>query len=220
MTDAVETKEERSCTSCEGQLEEQDRFCTSCGFQVLAEGDTPAGEGATSCSMCGAVGTLTEGSCGRCGSPYESPVPFLLEQDDEDEEEEDDDEDKEDGDGEEGDDDKRKMLLDKSKKGPACEEWATAHRLDPALEARVVRHLTSELHEQAAIDALATHVVWGERDHDRTITNHLHEAENPPIWVPDSYKDDWAKVMNLGRPKTMMAAVHAFKGIVGSHLQA
>lgn len=219
MTDSEKQQEERACTSCEGKLEEQDRFCTSCGFQVLAEGETFSSAGDATCSMCGASGTLSEGSCGRCGSSYESPKPFLLEADDEDEKDDDDDEDDDEKDGDGDDESERKVLTDKSKKGPACEEWATAHRIDPALEARIVSHLASGLTEQAAIDALATHVVWGERDVDRPITNHLHEAENPPIWVPESYKDDWAKVMSLGRPKTMMAAVHTFKGLIGSHLQ-
>ena len=214
MSDSTKTTDdgviqESRCSACTALVEEDQKFCTGCGAQF----EGTAGEESTEvveCVGCGLQGIAEDTEdCPRCG---EGLVQEAKSDDDEDE---DDDPDADPDDDEEGDDDgddKKKVLLDKGKKKNEA-------ILSPVDEARVLMDIATALHEEGnerGLKQLAAHTVWGERNEDQDIDDHAALAETAPGWVPEAAKEDWKNTVLSGRPRTMMGAIAAFKGVIAS----
>lgn len=189
---------ELKCSSCEALVEENAKFCTSCGSS-LGESATPPDARKVTCTFCAKSNAVTESACTRCQSP------LFAEADDKDDEDEDDEENEDGDDEEEG--DGRKQLFDRKKK--------QEQRSEGAVYLDIAQALMAEGNERG-FELLAAQVVYCESDEDPEITNPLELAANPPAWVPQTYAKVWENAIMRGRPRTFIGAVHAFKGLVGS----
>ena len=145
------------------------------------------------CGFCGFDVSEEEVMCPRCALP-------LSEQED-DEEDGEDKEGGEEGDDEEG---EKKLLLDKSRR--KAESFNRPQSLTSIEEATFYVDLARQL-DESQIKDLAAHVAWSDQE---------SLADKTPRWLPEQYRVDWSKLVNSGRPKTMMSAITALRGVVGS----
>lgn len=160
------------------------------------------------CGFCGISVTEEATICSRCSMP----IKEAQEDDENDEDEEDDTKgdggEEDDGDDEEDDEEenaKKKVLLDRTKrKGSMRENY---HILTPIEEAAFYIDLSRGLSEGQVGD-IAAHIAWGDQNKfDEDITPH---------WLPDEYRIDWAKLAEAGKPRTMLGAVSALRGVISS----
>ncbi len=195
MTKDSNENEIRECSSCSTEISEGEQFCSECGEAISEAAPVAPEEPVTPhCSFCGLNVNESTEVCPRC----DATIAVAEAKDDD---EDDDDEDDQDGD-EEG--EERKVLNDKA--GAAKkEESAPEVVLSPIDEARLYVDLASQL-DKRQLDELAAHIVWGTQQ----------ESVDTPRWLPTEYREDWAKMVNAGKPKTMLGAISYLGGVIGA----
>lgn len=206
FTDDVVDGEQLTCSGCSEPVVESAEFCTNCGVKVVEEISL------LHCACCGLDTPVQESAyedCPRCHTPY------VFEAEDSNvADEEDDDEDDDDSDDSDDDDSvktmtgKKKTLQDKKKEKKESTRYNV--KLSAVQEADLLVHMARLLGEDA-IPELAAQLVWGSIHENLD----LEKAVIPPGWVPDHLHAEWAKTISVGRPKTMLAAIHVLgQGLV------
>jgi hypothetical protein len=155
------------------------------------------------CGFCGVTVSEEDETCLRCALPLGEQ-----EQEDDKEKEGDDEEGKEgddaEGDDAEGEEDEKKLLLDKSRR--KVESFKQPETMSALEEATFYVDLARQL-DETQIKDLAAHVAWGPEG---------SLAAKPPRWLPEQFRVDWSKLVGAGQPKTMMGAITALRGVIGS----
>lgn len=176
------------------------------GAVTTAEGTIPeVGAEDPYCGFCGVDVSEEEETCPRCA------LPLGEQEQEDDKEKEGDDEEGDDAEGDDAEDEEgesKKLLLDKARR--KTESLKRPKTLTALEEATFYVDLARQLDENQIKD-LASHVAWGPEG---------SLAAKPPRWLPEQFRIDWSKLVGAGQPKTMMGAITALRGVIGSRVSS